>query len=68
MRLTLFGETFLPRVEAILRQMENAKQEIEEMSGGERGILVVGSIPTIAPYFLPRVSPALNQNHGGAYL
>jgi len=34
--------------------MDNAKQEIEEMSGGARGRLVVGSIPTIAPYFLPR--------------
>jgi LysR family hydrogen peroxide-inducible transcriptional activator len=53
-RLTLFGETFLPRVEAILRDMEDAKQEIEEMSGAERGRLAVGSIPTIAPYFLPR--------------
>jgi LysR family hydrogen peroxide-inducible transcriptional activator len=53
-KLTPFGETFLPRAKAILRQMDDAKQEIEEMSGEERGRLVVGSIPTIAPYFLPR--------------
>jgi LysR family hydrogen peroxide-inducible transcriptional activator len=52
-KLTPFGEAFLPRVKGILREMENAKQEIEEMSGMERGKLVVGSIPTIAPYFLP---------------
>jgi|SRR5579864_1891262 len=52
-KLTPFGETFLPRVKAILRDMENAKQEIEEMSGQERGRLVIGSIPTIAPYLLP---------------
>jgi LysR family transcriptional regulator, hydrogen peroxide-inducible genes activator len=53
-RLTAFGEAFLPRARAILKQMEDAKQEIEQMSGEERGRLVVGSIPTIAPYFLPR--------------
>jgi LysR family transcriptional regulator, hydrogen peroxide-inducible genes activator len=52
-RLTSFGETFLPRAEAILQQMGEAKQEIEEMAGVERGRVVVGVIPTIAPYFLP---------------
>ncbi len=52
-RLTPFGEAFLPRAAAILRQMDDAKQEIEEMSGPERGKLVVGSTPTVAPYFLP---------------
>jgi LysR family hydrogen peroxide-inducible transcriptional activator len=52
-RLTSFGETFLPRAEAILRQVEDAKHEIEEMAGVERGKVVVGSIPTVAPYFLP---------------
>jgi LysR family hydrogen peroxide-inducible transcriptional activator len=44
-RLTSLGEAFLPRAEAILRQLADAKQEIEEMSGAERGKLVIGSIP-----------------------
>jgi len=52
-RLTQPGETFLPRAEAILRQVSDAKTEIQEMAGTERGKLVIGSIPTIAPYFLP---------------
>lgn len=52
-RLTSFGEAFLPRAEAILRQLAGAKQEIEEMAGLERGKLSLGSIPTIAPYLLP---------------
>jgi LysR family transcriptional regulator, hydrogen peroxide-inducible genes activator len=55
-RLTPLGEALLPRAEAILRQVTDAKQEIQDMAGVERGQLVVGSIPTIAPYFLP---PAL---------
>jgi DNA-binding transcriptional LysR family regulator len=35
-----------------LRQLADAKQEIEEMSGTEHGKSVIGSIPTVAPYFL----------------
>lgn len=60
-RLTSFGEAFLPRAEAILRQLADAKQEIEEMSGTERGKLVIGSIPTVAPYFLPTCLATFNR-------
>jgi len=52
-RLTQPGEAFLPRAEAIIRQLADAKIEIQEMDGAERGRLVIGAIPTIAPYFLP---------------
>jgi LysR family transcriptional regulator, hydrogen peroxide-inducible genes activator len=52
-RLTQLGEVFLPRAEAILRQVTWAKLEIQEMAGTEQGKLVIGAIPTIAPYFLP---------------
>src|SRR5438445_7275687 len=52
-RLTQMGEVFLPRAEAILRQVADAQTEIQELAGAERGRLVIGSIPTIAPYFLP---------------
>src|ERR1700675_4623550 len=52
-RLPSVGQTFLLRPEAILRELSNAKHEIEEMAGMERGKIVVGAIPTIAPYFLP---------------
>jgi LysR family hydrogen peroxide-inducible transcriptional activator len=52
-RLTQPGEAFLPRAEAIVRQVADAKIEIQELAGAERGKLVIGAIPTIAPYFLP---------------
>src|SRR5438094_6946754 len=48
-RLTQMGEAFLPRAEAILRQVGAAKLEIQEMAGTEQGKLVIGAIPTIAP-------------------
>jgi len=62
-RLTPFGETFLPRAEAILQQLGEAKQEIEEMVGLEKGRVVVGAIPTIAPYFLPERLASFSRKH-----
>jgi LysR family transcriptional regulator, hydrogen peroxide-inducible genes activator len=60
-RLTQFGEAFLPRAEAILRQVHTAKLEIQEMSGTGQGKLVIGAIPTIAPYFLPQCLASFAQ-------
>lgn len=54
-RLTESGKIFLPKAEAILRQVDDARTEIQEKSRAEVGTVYVGSIPTIAPYFLPRV-------------
>lgn len=51
-RLTRLGEVFLPRAADILRQVASAKSEIHEKAGAEHGRLVIGAIPTIAPYFL----------------
>ncbi len=52
-RLTQLGQAFLPRAEGILRQLDESKIEIQELAGAEQGKLVIGAIPTIAPYFLP---------------
>ncbi len=53
-RLTVFGRAFLPRAERILRELEQAKTELRDMSGDEKGEVVVGIIPTIAAYLLPK--------------
>jgi LysR family hydrogen peroxide-inducible transcriptional activator len=52
-RLTSFGQIFMLRAEAILREVSDAKREMEEMAGNDRGRIALGAIPTIAPYFLP---------------
>jgi len=52
-RLTPLGETFLPRAQAILRGIGEARSEIQDMAGGETGTIAVGAIVTVAPYFLP---------------
>ena len=54
-RLTRFGEEFLTRVRAILRDVD----ELQDMARAARarltGRLRIGVIPTVAPYLLPRM-------------
>jgi len=52
-RLTQFGKAFLPKAQAILRQIGEARVEIREMASAESGEVILGAIPTIAPYLLP---------------
>jgi LysR family transcriptional regulator, hydrogen peroxide-inducible genes activator len=62
-KLTVFGKAFLPKAERILRELEQAKTEVREMSGNEKGEVVVGIIPTIAAYLLPRLLNGLRVQH-----
>lgn len=64
-KLTVFGKAFLPKAEKILRQLEQAKTELLEMSGNEKGEVVVGIIPTIAAYLLPRLLNGFAARHPG---
>jgi LysR family transcriptional regulator, hydrogen peroxide-inducible genes activator len=59
-RLTEEARTLQPRIERLLREI----REIESTAGGRRpmeGRFRLGVIPTVAPYFLPSVLPALKQ-------
>ena len=62
-RMTEFGVTFVDRARAILRSVE----ELEDLAraAGERlsGRLRIGVIPTIAPYFLPKVIGELTRHY-----
>jgi LysR family hydrogen peroxide-inducible transcriptional activator len=51
--LTPCGESFLLRAQRVLHELGEAKKEIQEMAGGNSGSIALGTIPTIAPYFLP---------------
>lgn len=62
-KLTVFGKTFLPKAERILREMEEAKTELREMSSIDKGEVVVGIIPTIAAYLLPRLLNEFTARH-----
>jgi LysR family transcriptional regulator, hydrogen peroxide-inducible genes activator len=62
-KLTVFGKAFLPRAEHILRQLEEAKTELRDMCGNETGEVVVGIIPTIAAYLLPKLLNDFTARH-----
>src|SRR5262245_27700874 len=52
-RLTDLGKTFLPRARAVLRELEAARGDVVEQKDSISGSVIVGVIPTVAPYFLP---------------
>jgi LysR family hydrogen peroxide-inducible transcriptional activator len=54
-KLTPHGEAFLPRAVKILEEVDAAKREASDAHSLLRGRLIVGVLPTIAPYLLPRV-------------
>jgi len=62
-KLTVFGKAFLPKAERILRELEEAKTELLEMAGNEKGEVVVGIIPTIAAYLLPKLLRGFAARH-----
>ncbi len=62
-RLTVFGRAFLPKAQRILRELGEAKTEMLEMAGDEKGDVVLGVIPTIASYLLPRILTSFARAH-----
>src|SRR5580765_4601014 len=62
-RLTEVGKTFLPRARAVLRELEAARGDVVESKDSISGQVVVGVIPTVAPYFLPPVLAAFSKKY-----
>ncbi|HET9409900.1 MAG TPA: LysR substrate-binding domain-containing protein [Candidatus Sulfotelmatobacter sp.] len=62
-KLTVFGKAFLPKAERILRELQDAKTELRDMSEDVKGEVVVGIIPTIAAYLLPRLLNDFTARH-----
>ena len=65
MRLTEFGEAFLPKAKTVLRELEKARRAIDNLQDEIRGKLMVGVIPTVMPYFVaPRLACFVAQYPG----
>lgn len=67
-RLTAFGEVFAARVRRILRSVDDLGDLARASRGPLLGRLRIGFIPTVAPYFLPRVIQTLAARHPGLEL
>ena len=59
--LTTAGRTLYKRANRIIAELEDIKREVAEANGLNRGTVTVGVLPTIAPYFLPRVVSRLTE-------
>ena len=66
--LTPAGSLFLPHAISILEVAERGRQEIREMNGQVRGKIALGVLPTIAPYFLPKIIRRFRERYPGAEL
>src|SRR4051794_33680068 len=66
--LTEAGKTFLPQARAVLRQLEEARVEVQELSGLRKGTLAVGAPPSVGTHLLPRALAAFSRQHPGIAL
>lgn len=62
-RLTPSGEEIAKRASHILRQMQDLKDYAEHASLPLSGKIRLGIIPSLAPYILPRLLPALTEQY-----
>jgi LysR family transcriptional regulator, hydrogen peroxide-inducible genes activator len=62
-RLTPEGEQAARRVAAILAGVRDLADHARQSAGLLRGPLALGVIPTVAPYVLPKLLPALKADH-----
>ncbi|GIM48040.1 HTH-type transcriptional regulator GltC [Collibacillus ludicampi] len=62
-RLTPVGKIFLEHVETAMKEIEKAKQEIEEFLDPERGTIRVGFTSSLAAHTLPTVISAFREKH-----
>jgi LysR family transcriptional regulator, hydrogen peroxide-inducible genes activator len=67
-RLTEMGKTFLPRARAVLRDLESARNDIVDQKTSIMGLIPVGVIPTIAPYFLPSILSSFSRKWPEAHI
>ena len=64
--LTEAGTLLQSRAQQVLTMLEDTKAEITD--DGQSGRVRVGAIPTVAPYFLPKVLSQFSQDHPKATL
>lgn len=62
-RLTDPGRALLPRARAVLRDVEAARSDVVERKASIGGLMCVGVIPTIAPYWFPPALAAFSRTY-----
>lgn len=63
--LTAAGELLREHATRIIEETELARERVREISGLLRGRVVLGALPTVAPYFLPKRLRAFTRRYPG---
>lgn len=61
--LTAKGQEILAHVRTVLNAIDQLELAAKENTGTLEGLLRIGIIPTVAPYIVPPIVPALRQRH-----
>jgi DNA-binding transcriptional LysR family regulator len=64
-RLTPMGESILPAVERLLRDAETLADDARELGAGNRGVVEVAALPSIASSLVPRAIALLAKRRPG---
>ena len=60
-RLTSAGKIFIPKIMTALDLIDEASTSFKNSAGGLRGTVKISAIPTIGPYLLPGLIPAVRK-------
>ncbi|CCQ96381.1 transcriptional regulator (LysR family) [[Clostridium] ultunense Esp] len=66
-RLTPVGKMFLEHMENVMKEIEKAKQQIDEFLNPEEGTIRIGFPSSLASYTLPTVISAFRSQHPGIH-
>ncbi len=66
--MTALGKDLLPNARRILEELQGLVDRAESVSRGPGGTYRLGVTPTLGPYLLPHILPALHQRYGSLKL
>jgi DNA-binding transcriptional LysR family regulator len=66
--LTPAGQAFLPRARRLLAELEEARAEVQELTGLRKGSLAIGATPSVSTHLLPPLLAQFNSLHPGIRL
>lgn len=64
-RLTRYGAAFLQRVERALREIDEGRTELADLTGLKRGTVALGFLRTLGAKYVPQLVRRFNAEHPG---
>src|SRR5256885_15103420 len=65
LRLNRYGELYLEHARRALAELGSGQRAIEDMAGGERGLISLGFAPTLSTWLVPALVSAFRAEHPG---